>query len=146
MKSFLTEENEMLKAVGIISGLLLLVFAIAFVLFGSDPRAINGAVAIVLLFIGVIVYLLPSVIAVNRQHVSHKAIVALNILLGWSMLGWITAFIWACNSSSSQKHKQGWAVANEIEKLKELRDNGALSDDEFSAQKKLILEAKQQAS
>lgn len=40
-------------------------------------------------------YLLPSVIALLRRHHSKGAIVAVNILLGWSVVGWLWAFIWS---------------------------------------------------
>ncbi|NTU92372.1 MAG: superinfection immunity protein [Chlorobiaceae bacterium] len=38
---------------------------------------------------------LPSIIAFLRKHHSSVAILALNILLGWTGLGWIIAFIWS---------------------------------------------------
>jgi hypothetical protein len=38
---------------------------------------------------------IPSGIAVWRGHRSAPAIIALNLLLGWTGLGWIAAFIWS---------------------------------------------------
>lgn len=43
-------------------------------------------------------YLLPTMIAGNRDHHNFGAIFALNLLLGWSILGWIIAFIWSLTS------------------------------------------------
>ncbi len=40
-------------------------------------------------------YLTPTIIANNRHHPQSVAIFALNILLGWSMLGWVAAFVWS---------------------------------------------------
>ncbi|WP_206513254.1 superinfection immunity protein [Pelagibacterium montanilacus] len=40
-------------------------------------------------------YFLPSLIAVMRGHQSWGAVLALNALLGWTVLGWIGAFVWA---------------------------------------------------
>jgi hypothetical protein len=43
-------------------------------------------------------YLLPAEIALRRRHHNRMAIVALNILLGWTVLGWIAAFVWSLTS------------------------------------------------
>jgi hypothetical protein len=49
------------------------------------------------IFLGFIllVYFLPSVIASSRGHKNKPAIIVLNLLLGWTFLGWIAALIWA---------------------------------------------------
>jgi hypothetical protein len=41
------------------------------------------------------VYLLPGIIAVIRGHRSTGAIIALNLFLGWTVLGWLVALAWA---------------------------------------------------
>lgn len=40
-------------------------------------------------------YFVPSLLAWTRKHRSLPAIIALNILLGWTGLGWIGAFVWS---------------------------------------------------
>lgn len=40
-------------------------------------------------------YLLPSLVAAARQHRNGGAIGALNILLGWTILGWVVALVWS---------------------------------------------------
>ena len=40
-------------------------------------------------------YFVPSMIAWVRKHRSLPAIIALNILLGWTGIGWIGAFVWS---------------------------------------------------
>lgn len=40
-------------------------------------------------------YFIPAMIAWVRKHRSLPAIIALNILLGWTGLGWIGAFVWS---------------------------------------------------
>lgn len=40
-------------------------------------------------------YFVPSLIAWTRKHRSLPAIIALNILLGWTGLGWIGALVWS---------------------------------------------------
>ncbi len=49
-------------------------------------------VLIVLIFS---LYFLPFLIAALRQHKNTLAIFLLNIALGWTFLGWITALIWS---------------------------------------------------
>jgi len=41
------------------------------------------------------VYFLPSLIAFLRQHKNKLAIFILNILLGWTGLGWTVALVWS---------------------------------------------------
>lgn len=55
---------------------------------------------IVVLCIGLPLYLLPTFVAVARKHRNKMAIAALNILLGWSVLGWVGSLVW---SLSDQK-------------------------------------------
>ena len=38
---------------------------------------------------------IPSVVAFFRAHRSKVAILTLNILLGWSGIGWVVALVWA---------------------------------------------------
>jgi hypothetical protein len=49
------------------------------------------------LAIAFIIYFLPSVVAEKRKHASTGGIVILNLLLGWTVLGWIIALVWACS-------------------------------------------------
>jgi len=40
-------------------------------------------------------YLLPFAIAFNKKRANSGAIFALNLFLGWSLIGWVVALIWA---------------------------------------------------
>ncbi|HVJ42378.1 MAG TPA: superinfection immunity protein [Dongiaceae bacterium] len=40
-------------------------------------------------------YFLPSVLAAHFQHPHMPQIVALNLVLGWTLFGWIAATVWA---------------------------------------------------
>ena len=42
-----------------------------------------------------ILYLLPTYVAHCRTHYQFPAICALNILLGWTFIGWAVALVWA---------------------------------------------------
>lgn len=50
---------------------------------------------IIMLLFGLAIYLLPSAVALNRKHNNRSAIITLNILLGWTFLGWAGALVWA---------------------------------------------------
>ena len=42
-----------------------------------------------------LVYSLPAVCAMTRRHKDKNAIAALNLMLGWTLVGWIVAFVWS---------------------------------------------------
>ena len=44
-------------------------------------------------------YLLPSLIALLRGHHNGFSIFLTNILLGWTLIGWIVALIWSTTAS-----------------------------------------------
>ena len=41
------------------------------------------------------IYLCPTLFAIYRNHHSRLKIALLNILLGWTVIGWAAALIWA---------------------------------------------------
>ena len=45
--------------------------------------------------VGLLVYFLPTFIALMRGHHNTFAIVALNILAGWTFVGWVAALVWS---------------------------------------------------
>jgi hypothetical protein len=42
----------------------------------------------------VLLYFLPSIVAHDKR--SFTGILILNLLLGWTVIGWFVALIWAC--------------------------------------------------
>jgi Superinfection immunity protein len=44
---------------------------------------------------GFVMYFLPSLIALIRSKRDILAIFLLNLFLGWSVIGWIIALVWA---------------------------------------------------
>lgn len=66
----------------------------------EERNARNAAIGvtvgiIIACILGFMLYILPSVIAFKRGHQNCGAILALNILLGWSFLGWVAALVWS---------------------------------------------------
>lgn len=41
------------------------------------------------------VYLLPTLLAAAKKRENVGAIFAVNLVLGWTFVGWFVAFIWA---------------------------------------------------
>jgi Superinfection immunity protein len=65
----------------------------------------------ILLFIAV-GYFLPALIAGHRGHLDRTAISWLNILLGWTFLGWLIAFIWSLTGNTERNmQRMGMVLA-----------------------------------
>jgi hypothetical protein len=52
---------------------------------------------------GGLIYFLPTMIAQSREHRQAGAITALNILAGWTAIGWIVSFVWALTSDTRER-------------------------------------------
>jgi len=50
---------------------------------------------ILIIIITALIYFIPSIIATNSNHKNALGIVILNLLLGWTILGWVGALIWS---------------------------------------------------
>jgi hypothetical protein len=61
-------------------------------------EAMGIGLFLVILFVP---YWLPTIIAFVRQQPSKWGILALNLLLGWTFLGWVVALVWALSSNSA---------------------------------------------
>jgi len=48
-------------------------------------------------FVGLtfVMYFLPSIVAFARSKRDTAAIVLLNLFLGWTVIGWVVALVWA---------------------------------------------------
>jgi hypothetical protein len=45
-------------------------------------------------------YGLPALVAVYRRHRRAEAIAVVNLFLGWTVVGWLAALVWAFRSRS----------------------------------------------
>lgn len=48
-----------------------------------------------------VAYILPAIIAIARNHPDRIAILALNILLGWTVLGWVICLVWGLRRTAA---------------------------------------------
>ena len=44
---------------------------------------------------GFLMYFLPTILAFARNKRDTAAILLLNLFLGWTMIGWVVALVWA---------------------------------------------------
>lgn len=49
---------------------------------------------------GFVMYFLPTIIALIRSKRDTVAILLLNLFLGWSVIGWIIALVWAAKNDA----------------------------------------------
>lgn len=70
-------------------GMVAMVVAIAFYATGGDETSIGIILA------GFVVYFLPSII--GRQRPDRGKIFLVNLLLGWTLIGWVVALVMAMN-------------------------------------------------
>lgn len=55
------------------------------------------------LFISLILYFSPIIVAYIRKHNNILAISLLNVVLGWTFAGWLAALLWSLNSDTKQE-------------------------------------------
>lgn len=101
--------------------------------------AIGGLIVLGILLA---IYFLPTIVASNRGHQSSGAIFFLNLLLGWTLLGWVVAFVWSFTNPTQVvvNNQTQKSAADEIQKLAALKEQGLLTEDEFKKKKLQILE------
>lgn len=83
------------------------------------------------------IYFIPSICAIGRKN--QYAIFVLNLFLGWTVLGWIIALVWAAIKDDKPNNTNQVSIADEVEKLAILKNKGFLTEDEFLQQKNKLL-------
>lgn len=64
-------------------------------LIGSGANGIAMVCAIIFFPASVALYFSPTLVAFHRRHPNRVAIFVLNLMLGWTVLGWVGALVWA---------------------------------------------------
>jgi ABC-type sugar transport system permease subunit len=62
---------------------------------GDSEYAVMRFVFALLITILSLFYFLPFAIAFYKKRINTGAIFALNLFLGWSLIGWVIALVWA---------------------------------------------------
>lgn len=66
---------------------------------------------VVLLMVAFVIYFLPTFVASNRKHVNGTSIFLVNLLLGWTFLGWVVALVWASSANTPKSTDAPQAVS-----------------------------------
>lgn len=86
----------------------LIVFGVIAVLFvvltAWESKDLVGSLqALVIWVVALSFYFLPIIIAAKWKHPQILPIAVINILLGWTIIGWIVALVWSVSSSKVSK-------------------------------------------
>lgn len=57
---------------------------------------------VVLSVLGLAIYFLPSILGFSAKKDNKFAIFLLNLFLGWSLIGWVVALVWAVSKDKQQ--------------------------------------------
>lgn len=57
----------------------------------------------ILLILAFAAYFLPSLVASGRGQVNSTSIFMLNLLLGWTLIGWVIALVWAFSAQTRSR-------------------------------------------
>lgn len=58
---------------------------------------------------GLIFYFVPALVAAGRRHRNANAILVTNLVLGWTLLGWAIALIWAFTAGREARSRSAAA-------------------------------------
>lgn len=89
------------RIIGAVGGALLASIVGAGVALADNHNGDGGALAVGGVFlllaavVGTILYFVPSIIGFKRGHQNAVAIFALNLLAGWTFIGWVGSFVWS---------------------------------------------------
>lgn len=80
----------------------LIAFAIVIVALGvaHNDAALAGPLNLILLALGAVVYLAPTALAIYRDCKAAAWIAAVDLLLGWTIVGWFAALGWAVSGKT----------------------------------------------
>ena len=62
-----------------------------------------------------LIYLVPSFIALVRRHTYLKQVLVLNVVLGWSTIGWVALLVWAFAGGEIPDKLKRWLKKSKAE-------------------------------
>lgn len=102
--------NANKKRIGIVFGIatLILFIFISNVSFKSgkqeySPQNVLQEVMIIVILLAICFYFLPTFIAYKRNKKNKIAIFALDLCLGWTLVGWVIALVWSLTFEGKNK-------------------------------------------
>ena len=70
---------------------------------GFDMESGSPVAGFVLLMAAFVIYFTPTFVAAKRKHRTGNSIFLVNLLLGWTALGWVAALVWSVSENTEQK-------------------------------------------
>lgn len=92
-----------------------------------------------------LLYIRPTKSAFENNHPEKNTVLWLNILTGWTLIGWLVLLMWMNPSGTTQQALASpqpvkrESVADKLIQLKALRDASAITQEEFERKKHEIL-------
>jgi ABC-type amino acid transport system permease subunit len=76
----------------------------------SNIKALPAGIVILILifFVSLFVYFLPSIIAIARHKKQYIAIFLLNLFTGWTFIGWVGSLIWSVMKEKIDKSRRSY--------------------------------------
>lgn len=72
----------------------------------SDQGAFSLIINTITLTLGAFMmwctYFLPTALALQSRHPQYRFIVVVNVLLGWTLIGWFIAFFWVLHGTGEK--------------------------------------------
>lgn len=104
----------------------------------------DGGIIFILICAGVLIwlYLIPWEIAATRKHPQSLAILVLNILAGWTFIGWVACLVWAFIKTEAPVVSVGLTPKQVEEKLTllgDLHSKGLITETELQIQRADVL-------
>jgi len=62
---------------------------------GCGGESVGFSIFATLLLVGLLFYLMPALTAREKRAAAFPVVLALNILLGWTLIVWVALLIWA---------------------------------------------------
>lgn len=87
-----------------------------------------------------VLYFVPAVTAYENKKKNRKSILVINLFLGWTFIGWIVALAMAVGKDTEkQTFEASKSAADELAELFKLKEQGAITEEEFKAHKSKLL-------
>ena len=72
---------------------------------------LDSTTTVLMLIAVVFIYMLPTLIAFGREHRRRMDVTVVNILFGWTLIGWLLAIVWALRNPTERQASEHAEVA-----------------------------------
>lgn len=87
------------KKTSLVTWSVLIVIVLLAIIAGIAGKEAGGALSF--LFLIPFIYFLPTLVAASKKKPNTGAIFTLNLLLGWTFIGWVISLVWAMTTDKN---------------------------------------------